>query len=199
MFSLWKDARITATERRRARTLLSTQETARIRHPSDHQSLPSRHFHLDKGRPIIIIIIIIIIITQNIASPVNPPPAMTQQPQLQPVPRPWGVFDQFIARNTETLILKERVFSLTGDSFDVRTANGQPVFKIQGRKMTISGRKSVSDMQGNHLFDIVQELMHIHTTYVAEDPKGNRILTVRNSIRRNYHDFDLLTVYIPRC
>ncbi|KFH42085.1 Protein LURP-one-related-like protein [Hapsidospora chrysogenum ATCC 11550] len=108
---------------------------------------------------------------------------MTQQPQLQPVPRPWGVFDQFIARNTETLILKERVFSLTGDSFDVRTANGQPVFKIQGRKMTISGRKSLSDMQGNHLFDIVQERMHIHTTYVAEDPRGNKILTVRNSIR----------------
>jgi uncharacterized protein YxjI len=114
--------------------------------------------------------------------------------QLQPVPRPLGVFDQFIARNTETLILKEKVFSLTGDSFDVQTANGQSILKLQGRKMTISGRKSLSDMQGNHLFDIVQERLHIHTTYVAEDPKGNKILTVKSSFRRIYYHFDLLTM-----
>src|SRR5690606_19887939 len=84
-------------------------------------------------------------------------------------------------------ILKERVFSLTGDSFDVQTASGQPIFKIQGRKMTISGRKSLRDMQGNHLFDIVRERLHVHTTYAAEDPMGIKILTVKSSFSRNHY------------
>ena len=104
--------------------------------------------------------------------------------QLQPVKRPIALFDKFVASNTETLILKEKVMSLSGDSFDIKLANGQPIFKIQGRHMTMSGRKTVTDMQGNHLFDIVKELMHIHATYAAEDPKGNKILQIKNSFKR---------------
>ena len=103
---------------------------------------------------------------------------------LAPVKRPIGIFDQFIARQTETLILKEKVMSLSGDSFDIKLASGQPVFKIQGRHMTISGRKSLSDMQGNHLFDVVKELMHIHATFAVEDAKGNKIVSIKNSFKR---------------
>ncbi|UNI24551.1 hypothetical protein JDV02_010286 [Purpureocillium takamizusanense] len=103
--------------------------------------------------------------------------------QLAPVQRQLGVFDKFIAQNTETLVLKEKVLSLSGDSFDISLANGQPIFKIQGRHMSISGRKTVTDMQGNHLFDIVKEHMHIHSTYAAEDPQGNKILQVKSSFK----------------
>ncbi|KAL6860632.1 hypothetical protein ACO1O0_004660 [Amphichorda felina] len=102
---------------------------------------------------------------------------------LPPVERPIGIFDQFIVRQTETLILKEKVMSLSGDSFDIKLASGQPVFKIQGRHMTISGRKSLSDMQGNHLFDVVKELMHIHATFAVEDAKGNKIVSIKNSFK----------------
>jgi uncharacterized protein YxjI len=108
---------------------------------------------------------------------------MAAPPQLKPFPRQLGRFQQFVARGTETLILKEKVMSLSGDSFDIKTVTGQPIFKIEGRHMTVSGRKTVRDVQGNHLFDIVKELLHIHATYVAEDPQKNHIMEIKSSFK----------------
>lgn len=102
---------------------------------------------------------------------------------LPPVPRPIGIFQNWVAKGPETLVLKEKVMSLTGDSFDIKLINGQPIFKIKGRKMSVSGRKTVTDMQENHLFDIVKELMHIHTTFAAENPAGEKILEVKSSFK----------------
>jgi len=104
--------------------------------------------------------------------------------QLAPAPQPIGVWNQFIARQSETLILREKVLSLSGDSFDITLQNGQPILKVQGKVMSISGRKSVYDMAGNHLFDIVKELLHIHATYAAIDPSGRKLLEVKSSFAR---------------
>jgi uncharacterized protein YxjI len=101
--------------------------------------------------------------------------------QLCPVPNPVAIFDQFIAQQTETLALKEKVLSLSGDSFDVKLANGQPIFQIKSKLMSFRGRKSVFDTAGNHLFDIVKEHLHIHTTFAAEDPNGKKLLEVKSS------------------
>jgi uncharacterized protein YxjI len=104
--------------------------------------------------------------------------------QLQTAPHQVGVFKNFIANQTETLVLKEKVMSLTGDSFDIKLANGQPILKVEGKVMSISGRKKVFDMNGNHLFSIVKELLHIHATYAVEDPNGVKIMEVKNSFKR---------------
>jgi hypothetical protein len=66
--------------------------------------------------------------------------------QLAPMPQQIGVFDNFIARQTETLVLREKVLSLTGDNFEIKLANGQPILKVSGKVMSISGRKSVFDV-----------------------------------------------------
>jgi hypothetical protein len=79
--------------------------------------------------------------------------------QLAPLPAQIGVFDHFIARQTEQLILKvrtpdvpdvfwhhdtdhpglqEKVMSLSGDSFDIKLANGQPLLKIQVNTLRLS-------------------------------------------------------------
>lgn len=103
--------------------------------------------------------------------------------QLNPAPRQVGVFPNFIARQTETLILREKVMSLTGDSFEIKLANGQPILRVEGKVMSISGRKSVFDMQNNHLFDIVKELLHIHTTFAIENPQGQKIMEVKSGFK----------------
>ncbi|KAJ4157632.1 hypothetical protein NW754_009277 [Fusarium falciforme] len=103
--------------------------------------------------------------------------------QLQPAPRQVGVFPNLIARQTETLVLKEKVLSLTGDSFDIKLANGQPILKVEGKLLSISGRKSVYDMQGNHLFDIVKKLLNIHTTFHVESPQGQVLMEVKSSFK----------------
>jgi uncharacterized protein YxjI len=103
--------------------------------------------------------------------------------QLQTAPHQVGVFKNFIANQTETLVLKEKVMSLTGDSFDIKLANGQPILKVEGKVMSISGRKKVYDMNGNHLFSIAKEHLHIHATYAVEDPNGVKIMEVKNSFK----------------
>ena len=102
--------------------------------------------------------------------------------QLPPVPAPVAIMDQFIAPQTETLVLKEKVLSLSGDSFDVKLASGQPIFQIKAKHMSVSGRKSVFDMAGNHLFDLVKEHLHIHSTFAAQAPDGRKLLEVKSSL-----------------
>ncbi|KAE8380088.1 tubby C-terminal-like domain-containing protein [Aspergillus bertholletiae] len=102
--------------------------------------------------------------------------------QLPPVPTPVAIMDQFIAPQTETLVLKEKVLSLSGDSFDVKMASGQPIFQIKAKHLSISGRKSVFDMAGDHLFDIVKQHLHIHSTFAAEAPDGRKLLEVKSSL-----------------
>jgi uncharacterized protein YxjI len=104
--------------------------------------------------------------------------------QLHPMPQQIGFFDHYVARQTEMLILREKVLSLSGDSFDITMANGQPIFRVQGSVMSLSGRKSFFDMNNHHLFDICREHMHIHTTYALLDPQGTKIMELKNSFSR---------------
>lgn len=106
---------------------------------------------------------------------------------LAPVPQPIGVFDQFIARQPETIVLKEKVLSLTGDSFHIKLANGTPIFQVEGKVMSISGRKKFRDMAGNHLFDIQKEHFHIHTTFAIKDAQDQKIMEVKSKFQRKYY------------
>ena len=99
---------------------------------------------------------------------------------LAPVPQQIGHFQQFIAQQPETIVLKEKVLSLTGDSFSIKLTNGTPLFQVEGKVMSISGRKTVRDMQGNHLFDIQKEHFHIHTTFAIKSPNDEKIMEVKS-------------------
>jgi uncharacterized protein YxjI len=99
---------------------------------------------------------------------------------LAPVPQPIGIFSQFVAQQSETIVLKEKVLSLTGDSFSIKLANGTPLFQVEGKVMSISGRKTLRDMAGNHLFDIQKEHLHIHTTFAIKDPQDRKIMEVKS-------------------
>jgi uncharacterized protein YxjI len=103
---------------------------------------------------------------------------------LAPAPQPIGVFPQFLAAGPETLVLKEKVISLSGDSFSIKLANGTPVLQVEGKVMSLTGRKKMFDMQGNHLCSIVKEHFHLHSTYVVESAKGDKIMEVKSSFKR---------------
>ncbi|KAI5919057.1 DUF567-domain-containing protein [Camillea tinctor] len=104
---------------------------------------------------------------------------MGNPPQLPPYPTPMGIIPHFITQQSETLILKEKMISLSGDSFDVKTVSGQPIFKVEGSTFSLSGRKKVLDMQGNHLFTIRKKLIALHATYYAEDPNENVVFELK--------------------
>jgi hypothetical protein len=54
-----------------------------------------------------------------------------------------GVFTQFCVPNQTTLVLKEKVFSLSGDTFSVKDANGAAVVNCQGKTFSLTDRKGV--------------------------------------------------------
>ncbi|KAI1339414.1 DUF567-domain-containing protein [Xylariaceae sp. FL0016] len=98
---------------------------------------------------------------------------------LAPYPTTMGVFPQFVAQQPETLVLKEKVLSLSGDSFEIKTADGRPVFQIKGEALSLSGRKNVMDMSGNLLFTIRKKLIALHATFYGEDPSGKVLFEVK--------------------
>ncbi|KAJ5355972.1 hypothetical protein N7517_010581 [Penicillium concentricum] len=102
---------------------------------------------------------------------------------LAPVVEPIAIFEQFVSTEPQTIILKEKVLSVSGDSFEIKLANGAPFLKVKGAWVSISGRKKVEDAQGNHLFDIVKELLHIHSTYAIEDTHHKKICEVKSSLK----------------
>ena len=115
----------------------------------------------------------------------GPPQGQYGQPQIPTgVPPPVGIFPNMMHHNGSTIVLKEHVLSLTGDSFSIKTAEGQPLLQVEGKWMSWHGRKKVSDMAGNHLFDIVKEHWHIHATFACEDPQGQKIMEVKSNFKR---------------
>lgn len=106
---------------------------------------------------------------------------------LQPFAEPIAIFEQFISNEPQTIVLREKVLSVSGDSFEIKLANGEPLLKVHGAWVSISGRKKVEDAHGKHLFDIVKELLHIHATYAIEDTHGEKICEVKNNIRCKYY------------
>ena len=110
---------------------------------------------------------------------------MADARQLAPMAQPVGMFDAFIARQSETFILREKAWSLSGDSFEIKLRNGQPLIQVKGSVMSWSGRKTVTDMAGNHLFDICQEYLHWHTTYVLKSPDDvTKLMEVKSKFAR---------------
>lgn len=94
--------------------------------------------------------------------------------------QPLGLYSQFVTHTGEELVLKEKLASLSGDSFHVKNAAGQDVVQVKGESFSLSGRKHVMDMQGNNIFDIRKEHFSLHTTYYCENAKGEKVLEVKS-------------------
>lgn len=106
-----------------------------------------------------------------------------------------GIFPQYIARKPETIVLQDKIMSLSGGSADITLlgagpSGGAPLFRVDGKTMSLKGRRSVTDAATNApLFDIVKEHMHLHATYAAVDPSGTKLLEVKSHFSRTLtHD-----------
>ena len=100
--------------------------------------------------------------------------------QLPPLPFPIAIFPQFTARACENIKLREKLMSLSGDSFYIELHPSKtPLLQVQGTAFSISGRKHVTDMAGQPLFTIRKQTFSIPSTYYAEDPNGNKFFEVQ--------------------
>jgi len=86
---------------------------------------------------------------------------------------------RLIAHQSQRLVIKEKILSLPGNSFDIKNVDGRVVFRVDGRIIPFSGRKHVRNAEGEHLFNIRQKLLALHTTFFCEDIQGKRFFKVK--------------------
>jgi len=79
----------------------------------------------------------------------------------------------FYSPNQQTLQMKEKVFSLSGDDFTVTTVDGIEVCKCKGKVMSVSDKKKFTDMQGNEIYTLKNKLLSIHKSFHAEAPHNH--------------------------
>ena len=98
--------------------------------------------------------------------------------QLPPSSRPLAVLPAYIAQHSETIVMKEKVMSLSDDAFFVKTLDGREILKISADTFSLSHRKHVCDVADNPLFTIRHEVLSIPASYYAESPSGQKIFEV---------------------
>lgn len=100
-------------------------------------------------------------------------------PVLGPLPYAMAVFPNFIAQQSTSFKLKEKMFSFSGDSYHVETYPDQrPFLQVKGQVMSISDRTHVLDMNGQEMFVVRKKVFSIPTTYWAEYPNGQKFLDI---------------------
>ncbi|WVF71015.1 hypothetical protein IAT40_005811 [Kwoniella sp. CBS 6097] len=102
--------------------------------------------------------------------------------QLHPVNPPLGVFPNYYAQQPTTLVLKEKVFSFSGDDFSVKDTNGYTVVRCHGQALSWRDRKVIVDANNNFLFGLRNKMMAIHKTFIAENEGGTEIFRIRKRL-----------------
>jgi uncharacterized protein YxjI len=64
------------------------------------------------------------------------------------------VFDkqEYITKKRTTLIVKERAFTFSGDSFSIKDTSGNVWFQCKGRAFSLRDKKVITDKQGQPIF-----------------------------------------------
>jgi uncharacterized protein YxjI len=104
---------------------------------------------------------------------------MAQQ-HLAPVHPALGVNATYCLPHETTLVMKEKVWSLSGDTFHITDQNGVEVVRCKGSTFTLTDRKEFEDSQGRPLFSLRNKLITIHKHFYAEAPDGKILFNVKN-------------------
>src|SRR4051812_6391683 len=99
---------------------------------------------------------------------------------LPPVHPALGINTTYCLPQPTTLVMKEKVWSLSGDTFHITDAAGVEVVRCQGTTFSLSDRKEFQDAQGRPLFSLRTKLIAIHKTFYAEAPDGKVLFEVKS-------------------
>ena len=82
-----------------------------------------------------------------------------------------------------TLALKEKIFSLTGDDFTVKTADGADILKVKGKMISMHGKKKFTDMHENEIFTLANKMMAITKSFRGESPNGAHDFEIKGKFK----------------
>jgi len=79
----------------------------------------------------------------------------------------------FYSPNQVTLQMKEKVFSLSGDDFTVKTVDGHEVCKCKGKVLSLHDKKKFTDITGKDIFELKNKTLALFKSFVATSPEGH--------------------------
>lgn len=98
---------------------------------------------------------------------------------LAPLNPALGVNPAYCVPKQTVLAMKEKVWSLSGDTFHIVDENGHEVVQCRGQTFSLSDRKEFADTAGRPLFSLRTKLLSIHKTFYAEAPNGQVLFEVK--------------------
>ncbi|KAK3669973.1 hypothetical protein LTR78_010145 [Recurvomyces mirabilis] len=101
------------------------------------------------------------------------------QPPLGPQPANAHIYSP----HQVTLQMKEKVFSLSGDDFTIRTVDGLDVCTCHGKMVSARDRKKFTDMAGNDLFTLKNKMLSISKSFHGESPHGQHDFEVKGHFK----------------
>jgi uncharacterized protein YxjI len=99
---------------------------------------------------------------------------------LAPIHPALGVNPTYCVPKETTLVMKEKVWSLSGDTFHITDESGVEVVQCRGTTFSLSDRKEFLDSAGRPLFSLRNKLITIHKHFYAEAPDGKILFEVKN-------------------
>jgi uncharacterized protein YxjI len=99
--------------------------------------------------------------------------------QLAPLSPPLGVNPAYCVPRQTVLVMKEKVWSLSGDTFHIVDENGHEVVQCRGQAFSLSDRKEFADSAGRPLFSLRTRHFTLHKSFYAEDAGGTVLFEVK--------------------
>lgn len=98
---------------------------------------------------------------------------------LPPLPHALGVIPSFCVNGQKTLVMKEKVWTLTQDSFHIHDENNVEVLQCKAKLFSLHHQKYFYDMQGNELWSLKHKPLSIPRQYYGEGPDGREVFHVQ--------------------
>lgn len=88
---------------------------------------------------------------------------------------------RFILQQPTEFKLKEKPFSLSGDSFSIkRVDTGEPFFKVKGNAMSLKDSKTLFDMKGTPIYKMSEAFLTLRGRMSIVDPNTKEtVITLR--------------------
>ena len=90
----------------------------------------------------------------------------------------------YTVEETTVYKMKEKLMSLSGDTFTVKDADDNEAFIIDGTALSIREKKILSDIDGNPLYQINEELVNFslrEKQYICDPESGEKLFTLRQA------------------
>lgn len=85
----------------------------------------------------------------------------------------------YIHNNVTEFKVREKIFSLSGDSFEIKDQNGCTAFKVNGKVFTLRERKTLLDADGSTLYGMTENIISFRNRMHIFDGAGTKIMTIR--------------------